>query len=187
MLFLSTKNKLVLPQARRRPCARWAIAHGLQNWRTPNYCQRFIADGSLEQQRSMSAGTREKWSKSGPLPIPFTPRHRRRRQYFVHLIDVNIDTVTASLVARRPTPIRTEVEVPSPVTAPSAAPSPACRAAMSPARRVTSCRRRLAMPRHRRGPPVVFRTRTSKFWRRPWVCAGVISVWLAPGQSAPLV
>ena len=41
---------------------------------------------------------------------------------FVQPIDVNIDTVTASLVLRRRMPIRAKIEVPSPVTAPPAAP-----------------------------------------------------------------
>ena len=56
---------------------------------------------------------------------------------FIQPIDVNIDTVTASLVTRRPTPIRAEVEVPSPVAAPPAAPSTACRAAPAPVPRHT--------------------------------------------------
>ena len=92
---------------------------------------------------------------------------------FVQPIDVNIDTITASLVARRLTPIRAEVEVPSSVAAPPAAPSLACRAAPrrdapSPARRVAPsplCRR-LATPRHRRRPLIAFRRRASKSWRR---------------------
>ena len=54
---------------------------------------------------------------------------------FIQPIDVNIDTVTASLVVRRRTPIRAKVEVPSPVVAPPAAPSPACCAVPAPPRR----------------------------------------------------
>ena len=51
---------------------------------------------------------------------------------FVQPIDVNIDTVTASLVVRQRTPIRAKIEVPSPVTAPPAAPSPRRTVAGSP-------------------------------------------------------
>ena len=85
---------------------------------------------------------------------------------------MNTGTVTASLVARRPTPVRVGVEVPSPVAVPPAALSPSCCAVTATHRpRLAASRRRCSVassPRHCRGPPFVFRTRSSKSWRRPW-------------------
>ena len=59
---------------------------------------------------------------------------------FVQPIDVNINTVTTSLVVRWRTPIRAKIEVPSLVLTPlaaasSAAPLPACGSAPVPPRR----------------------------------------------------